>query len=189
MSLRTGIEILMFLWVSSEILLGVSRRATPGKDHISDRGSGRILWFVIVGSVVFALVLRTLAWGRIPFSPTLLDGLALLFLLGGIGLRWWAILSLGHSFTTNVAVRPEQNVISTGPYKWIRHPAYAGMLAAFLGCGSYFGSWLSLGVLLLPISAAILYRVRVEEAALIRGLGEEYEAYRKRTKTLLPWIL
>lgn len=189
MSLRMVVEILMFLWVSSEILLGLSRRANPDQDQITDRGSGRLLWLTIAGSVSFAVVARGLAWGRLPVPQTLLHSLALLFLLGGIGLRWWAIVSLGHWFTTNVAVRPEQEVISTGPYRWIRHPAYSGLLAAFLGCGWYFGSWLSIGVLLLPITAAVFYRVSVEEAALIRGLGEVYQEYRKRTKALLPWIL
>jgi len=57
-----------------------------------------------------------------------------------------------------------------------------------LGCGWYFESWLSLVVLVLPITGAILYRIRVEEEALIGGLGREYEEYRQRTRALLPRI-
>ncbi len=186
MTLAGAIEILLMLWVPSEILLGIFRRANPGQDQISDRGSGALLWSVLVFAVLIAVAVRGVSWGRLPLPPAFLEGLAALFLVGGIGVRWWAITTLGPAFTTNVAVRPEHRVITSGPYRWVRHPAYSGMLFAFLGCGWYLGSWLSLGLLLLPISAAILYRVKVEEDALVAALGEEYEAYRRRTRTFLP---
>lgn len=182
------VDILILLWVSSEVLLGITRRADPNLARVYDRGSGRLLWTIIVIAVAVAVVLRGISWGRLPIPTPVLGSLALLFLLAGIGLRWWAILALGPLFTTNVAVAPEQKVLSSGPYRWIRHPAYAGILLAFLGCGWHFGSWLSTAALVLPVLGAILYRMRVEETALLKVLGAEYRGYQLRTKALIPRI-
>jgi protein-S-isoprenylcysteine O-methyltransferase Ste14 len=182
------VDILIILWVSSEVFLGLARRADPNQARVSDQGSGRLLWTVIVVAVAVAVALRNIHWGRLPFPIAALEVLATLFLLAGIGLRWWAILTLGSSFTTNVAVAPEQEVLSSGPYRWIRHPAYAGIVMAFFGCGWHLGSWLSLATLILPVWGAILNRVKVEEEALLEVLGKEYRDYRLHTKVLIPWI-
>jgi protein-S-isoprenylcysteine O-methyltransferase Ste14 len=55
-------------------------------------------------------------------------------------LRWWAVLTLGHCFTTKVMVVQEQRVISSGPYRMVRHPSYLGVLILFLGLGAALGS-------------------------------------------------
>lgn len=182
------IDVLIILWVSSEVLLAFARRANPGQTRISDRGTERLLWAIIVAAVGVSVALRNISWGRFPITTALLQALAFLFLVAGIAVRWWAILALGHSFTTNVAVAPEQKVVTSGPYRWIRHPAYAGMLLAFLGCGWHLGSWLSLATLVLPVLGAVLYRVSVEEAVLLEGLGDEYREYQQATKALIPRI-
>ena len=76
--------------------------------------------------------------------------------------------------------------MSSGPYKWIRHPSYTGLLLIAAGFGLAVGNWLALAVgLLLPLPG-ILWRIRVEEAELERVLGAAYGSYRARTTRLVP---
>ena len=71
----------------------------------------------------------------------------------------------------------------------IRHPSYAGLLIAFVGLAIYFGTWVGIAVMMAPITLALLYRIHVEEEALGVALGARYEAYRARTKRLIPGVL
>src|SRR5206468_3067801 len=70
----------------------------------------------------------------------------------------------------------------------LRHPSYTGSLIAFLGLGVSLGNWVGLVALFLPILAGFLYRIRVEERALVESLGEEYVEYSRATKRLLPGL-
>ncbi|MGZ5504624.1 MAG: methyltransferase family protein, partial [Chthoniobacterales bacterium] len=91
-------------------------------------------------------------------------------------------------FTVNVAIAQDHKVIETGPYRYIRHPSYTGVLVAFVGYGLSLGNWAALLALLLPIFVAFLYRMHVEEQTLIDALGERYAAYCRRTKRLVPFV-
>lgn len=106
----------------------------------------------------------------------------------GLALRWLSIAYLGRFFTVNVIVTTDQKVIDTGPYRWIRHPSYAGALLAFLGLGFCFANAATLFLLFVPAAAAFLYRIGIEEAALQAGLGAAYRRYMQRTKRLVPFI-
>lgn len=79
-------------------------------------------------------------------------------------------------------------MVNTGPYRYLRHPAYSGALLAFLGFGLCFGNVLSLLVLMLPITMVFLRRIRIEEAALLQALGEPCRSYIAQTFRLIPWL-
>jgi len=115
--------------------------------------------------------------------------LALVLMVGGLSIRWAAILTLGRFFTVNVATQHQQHVIQTGLYRFVRHPSYAGLLLCFVGLGVYLASWLSLVVLLIPITAAVANRIVKEEAVLLAALGTPYAEYCARTKRLIPGLL
>jgi protein-S-isoprenylcysteine O-methyltransferase Ste14 len=61
----------------------------------------------------------------------------------GLATRVWAVAALGGAVRTTVEVDPDQAVVITGPYKWIRHPSYAGLLLIVAGLGLAIGNWLS----------------------------------------------
>jgi protein-S-isoprenylcysteine O-methyltransferase len=95
---------------------------------------------------------------------------------------------LGRFFTVNVAIAADHRLIDSGPYRFIRHPSYAGALMAFLGLGLTIGNWVSLGLLLAPTLMVFQRRMDVEESALIQAFGTRYQDYMRRTKRLLPGI-
>jgi protein-S-isoprenylcysteine O-methyltransferase len=111
-----------------------------------------------------------------------------LLFLGGLILRWYSIGYLGRYFTIDVSISAEHKLIDSGPYRCIRHPTYTGALLAFLGLGFCFGNWLSILFLTVPIIAAFLWRIWIEERALTDALGENYRAYVERTKRLIPFV-
>jgi protein-S-isoprenylcysteine O-methyltransferase Ste14 len=78
--------------------------------------------------------------------------------------------------------------VKNGLYRNIRHPSYTGFLLRYLGGGLAFANWLSLIIIFLPMLAAILYRIKVEEGALIEAFGSEYIDYASSAKRLIPKV-
>ncbi|HEV2034599.1 MAG TPA: isoprenylcysteine carboxylmethyltransferase family protein [Candidatus Dormibacteraeota bacterium] len=180
--------LVFYVWIGSELFVGWKLRAPAGA-NTHDAASR----FVLIGSIYvgigvgFALAFAAQSaaftqWRR----PFLALGLALM--LTGMALRWYSIRVLGRSFTTTVMTRPDQTVVESGPYRWIRHPSYTGGLLTVLGvliCLTNPVSFLGL----IPPLAGYAYRIRVEENALASSLGEPYQAYMRRTKRLIPFLV
>jgi protein-S-isoprenylcysteine O-methyltransferase Ste14 len=109
-------------------------------------------------------------------------------MVAGLAIRWTAILSLGASFSTNVAIHSRHTLRTNGLYRWMRHPSYTGMLLIFAAVGLYQRNWISLAILLIFPTAALIYRIHVEELALTEAFGSQYVDYSKSTRRLLPGI-
>jgi protein-S-isoprenylcysteine O-methyltransferase Ste14 len=106
----------------------------------------------------------------------------------GGALRAWAIASLGRFFTSQVTIQAGHRVITSGPYRYLRHPSYTAMLVALLGLGIALDTWPSiLAIVLLPLTG-LLVRIHVEEHALENALGEEYRRYAAETRRLVPGV-
>jgi protein-S-isoprenylcysteine O-methyltransferase len=178
--------LLGMLYGVSEIFLGMTRRSGSGTLS-RDRRSLVLLWIVIGLSIFLAQLALSTSVGRLP-HPRACSLLGLFLFAAGISLRWYAIIYLGRFFTVDVAIAPEHEVIDSGPYRWIRHPSYTGAILAFVGFGLLLRNWLALLCLILPIAAAFLWRIHVEEHVLSDALGDRYRAYMRRTKRLLPFI-
>jgi protein-S-isoprenylcysteine O-methyltransferase Ste14 len=156
---------------------------------IQDRGSMTIL----IGLQWAGLGLNfTLAWlapaAAIRWQRTTLFVLGVIFIIMGVGLRWYAIFTLGGYFTRDVAVSANQQVIQRGPYRFIRHPAYSGTFLTMLGVGLAMTNWASLISLLTCVFIGHFNRVRVEEKALIQTLGQPYIEYMRHTWRFIPLV-
>ena len=106
----------------------------------------------------------------------------------GLVVRYSAIRTLGHFFTEQLVVLRSQPLVTDGPFRWIRHPSYSGLVLILLGLVMFLSStWgvLFLAVVVLPM---VLVRVAQEERALRRGLGDAYLEYCSRTKRLVPLL-
>ncbi len=187
--LRSLLTILVFAFPASEVALSVARRARGTDLSSNDRGSLRLLWILVVVSVGLAAAVSEYAPMRIHAAHRLVQAIALALLIGGLALRWASVMVLGRYFTVNVTVMKDHRVVDRGPYRYVRHPSYSGLLLAFLGLGLFFNNWLSLLIVFVPMTLGLLYRIRIEEAALVAAMGDEYAAYCARTKRLVPGIL
>jgi protein-S-isoprenylcysteine O-methyltransferase Ste14 len=186
--LVTVVWIAVMAFPASEVLLAIFKRAGADDTALADRGSLRLLWIVITLSVTAAVSLRFVHAGHFRAATTITDSVALSLVLAGLVLRWVAILTLGRLFTVNVAIHTGHALVDRGVYRYVRHPSYSGLLLAFLGLGVFYGSWLSILALVVPIALAILNRIRKEEAALLDALGEPYGEYCRRTRRLVPGV-
>jgi protein-S-isoprenylcysteine O-methyltransferase Ste14 len=108
------------------------------------------------------------------------------FTLGGT-LRLWPVFVLGHRFSGLVAIQPGHNLVTTGIYRFIRHPSYLGLLLTAFGWGLAFrsGPGLLLAAMFVP---PLVIRIRAEEQLLASEFGAAYDTYRARTSRLIPGI-
>jgi protein-S-isoprenylcysteine O-methyltransferase len=180
-------EILGGLFGLSEVLLAWAKRSREGSVS-RDRGSLGLLWSVILVCVALANVFLVLVPQAGSAFLHAIRCLGVALVVAGLSLRWYSIIHLGRYFTVNVAVAAGQRVVDSGPYRLVRHPSYSGSLIAFLGLGICSENYLSLLVLMLPVTLAFLRRISIEEAALNEALGSDYKAYTARTRRLIPWI-
>ena len=174
--------------LSAELRLDY-RGAGVAREDPQDAGSR----FIVVGTL---LVLVTLA---ILLSLTL-PGLAIsgarrgaflagtgLTLAGGV-LRRHCMRMLGPRFTPRIQVAPGQLVVHGGAYRWVRHPSYSAGFLTYAGLGLALGNWASVGLLACGTALLYVYRAGVEERALRRAIGLEYEEYMARTTRFVPFL-
>ena len=173
-------------YACSEIILGIIRRSGSA-DRSRDRSSLRLLWLAICVSITGSLIAAN-TFRFAGFRSRELFIVGLILFAAGIFIRWYSIIHLGRFFTVDVSIAAGHRIIDTGPYRYVRHPSYSGALLAFAGFGLCLGNWVSLPVLLVPITAAFLWRIQVEERVLNDALGDDYGRYAARTKRLIPAI-
>lgn len=176
------------LWALSE-LLGPVRwsHAKQGKGKRRDRRS--LFLGVVSGGagVIFALASPfLLPAASIPQASFFFVGMACVAL--GVGWRWYAILTLGRYFTAEVIIQERQTVVSSGPYHYVRHPSYTGVLVIVAGLGLLIGNWASVLVIVAGLFFPLLYRMSIEEYEMSEAF-EEYAQYMRRTRwRLIPYI-
>jgi protein-S-isoprenylcysteine O-methyltransferase Ste14 len=177
------------VWLGAEAYLIVKDRARGKGTTAIDQRTRNYNTAATVVSLTLGLVLnwvKVLPFGTPGFSTILWIGIGLMLL--GLILRHWSIISLGRFFRTTIELEKDQKVIENGPYRYIRHPSYAGIILFFIGYGITSKDWISLGVAVCLPTASLIYRIQIEEKALAEGMGPDYVAYQKKTKKLLPGI-
>ena len=173
--------------LASEIALTIAKRSKSRATR-KDRFTLPLLWTVIGISIFAGLFLRgAFPQGKLPYQQIFYVIGLILFVLGLI-IRWIAIIHLGRFFTVNVAIADDHQLITTGLYRYVRHPSYTGTLLIFLGFGLCTLNFFSLAAIFLPITAAFLWRMHVEELALKQAFGDRYQTYAATTPRLIPLV-
>jgi len=109
-------------------------------------------------------------------------------MLCGVALRQWAIAVLGRYFSGVIGVQQGQKVIDAGPFHYIRHPSYAGVLLILIGIAASMLSLAAMVAAFLLFWLGYGYRMLVEEKVLVSELGDSYVNYEKRTKRIIPFL-
>jgi len=103
----------------------------------------------------------------------------------GVGLAIWARIVLGENWSGRVTRKIDHQLVKSGPYAFVRHPIYSGLLLAALGTALFVGEWR--GVLAIPlILASESIKARREEQFMAAEFGNDYEEYRRETGFLIP---
>lgn len=173
-----------YFWIIAE--LGVRYLAGRHKEDAVKTGDRGSFWIIVLGIFLGIGLAFFFQWAGLGLLPSWMEWPGLALMLVGIALRSWAILNLGRFFSTRVELASDHQVVDTGPYRFIRHPAYTGSMITLAGMGLALGSWLSALLLVVIFVFIYSYRVRVEEAFLLASLGAEYGAYMEKTGRFLP---
>lgn len=135
-----------------------------------DRRSQVLVFIGVVGGILGGLAFAT-SWQATAITawqwPLFVAGLILM--AAGIFVRQWAIFTLGSFFTGDIRVHAQQTVVDWGPYRWVRHPSYSGLVIFSCGVGLALANWMSLLALAVLSAAALVVRIRIEEDALAGG--------------------
>ena len=170
------------IYIARLIELGTKRELIAGQ--IRENLTLRL--FLLAGTVIFAgaiaeyLGLRPgLRWG--PFSAGWVCAVA------SFAIRRQAIAALGKFWSLHVEIRDNHEFVQSGPFRWVRHPAYFSMilelLALALICNAFF-TLLLIPLLFVPV---LILRIRIEEVALVEKFGDAYRTFQRTKPALIPW--
>jgi protein-S-isoprenylcysteine O-methyltransferase Ste14 len=112
-------------------------------------------------------------------------GIALLLLK--VLLKGWSMRALGKYYNAHIMVGEHHELIKSGPYKYVRHPAYSARFLSIIGITLMLNAFYTLTVALVVDLIFVLIRIRLEERELIRRFGEQYLAYKKQTWAIIPF--
>ena len=156
--------------------LGVSSRhlrALKARGGI-EVGTGHYPWMVALHTAFLVSCVAEVWLLDRPWRPVL-AGLAVLILGAALALRWWTLATLGERWTTRVLVVPGEELVTSGPYRWLRHPNYLVVVMEIAAIPMVHCAWLTALVFTFANLVLLRERIRVEEGALSRlasgGIG------------------
>lgn len=154
--------------------------AKPGARNRRARPAGLLI-------VAGVLVLRALHAGGYVLQGPVLQALGTVLFAAGLGLAVWARAHLGRNWGMPMTHKQEPELVTSGPYRLVRHPIYTGILLAMLGTALTVNVyWLLLFVVM---GAYFIYSARVEEGIMTSSFPDAYPSYREKTKMLIPFVL
>jgi len=184
--IEAGLIVLWLAWAAVWVALA------RGVKSIAERAAGSRAHYL---PMAVALVL--LAAPQLPLFPLNVRfvpdapwpaWLGLILTFAGLAFAFSARLRLAGEWSSSVTLKSDHELVDDGPYRWVRHPIYTGLLLAILGTALAVGEWRAL--LAVAIAGVALWRKLTREEALLgREFGEAYAAYCARTRALIPFVL
>jgi protein-S-isoprenylcysteine O-methyltransferase Ste14 len=159
----------------------ISRKVDGSVLMIVIKVGGLVLWF---SPLVYLINPHWMAWSKIGL-PEWVRWIGVGIGVLCVALIYWLFSSIGSGITPTSATRKEHKLVTSGPYRWVRHPLYTVGSSMFIAFGMMADNWFIavLGALTFMLMAI---RTPKEEANLIEKFGDEYRAYMKRTGRFLP---
>ncbi len=169
-------------WLGSAFAAKASVRGSGGRD-LALRGASGIL-IVLFLRLSFTRSLRS---SSLAVHTPVLETLGIILLLAGLAFAVWARIHLGRNWGMPMTRRAEPELITSGPYTYVRHPIYSGLLLGVLGTAVAINLvGVAILIFLIPY---FLYAGRIEERNLTAAFPEAYPKYRARSKMLIPFLL
>lgn len=176
--------ILTFFWVGEFVF-------KRGKEHrertTMERRSFRLILLMTSFTILLTIIFNMYSLFHIEEAP-LMRSIGILIYGGGILLRYWGIKELGQFFSRDVIVEDDLELVSSGPYRKLRHPLYTGLLLILIGFPIYMGVWIGVIVTALLLIPVLLYRISIEEKMMSKSIGVGYEEWSKSRNRLIPYI-
>lgn len=161
------------------------------KRTIEGGGLPQPIWiaFVIaIAAFIFFIGARPITRDMELWPPTLATGIiADVVTVLGLAVTLWARTELGGNWSSGVAFKEQHELIERGPYAYVRHPIYSGVLLMILGIAIFRGT-LGTFILLAGIFAGLWFKALQEEKLLTKHFGEVYLRYKERARALIPFI-
>jgi protein-S-isoprenylcysteine O-methyltransferase Ste14 len=184
MGLAYLIGLPVYLWKNkTEDLFGTSRA-------VKVEGQNKSFWLVQPGFVlaIYGAPLEYLLLPAVLPRLQMMQAAGWILLAASILLFIWARRALYGQFSGHLQVQEGHRLVTGGPYRLMRHPAYLGYLLMCLGVALGYSSVISLAALLLLLLPGLIYRICVEEKLLVDHFGSAYEEYARRTRRLFPGV-
>jgi protein-S-isoprenylcysteine O-methyltransferase Ste14 len=178
-ALRTAIDIAWILfWVYWLVSAFAVKQGRGGLRRIPLNG---------VNGVSVLIVIRVFRGGSLAVNSPVLGAIGAVLFASGLGLAIWARVHLGRNWGMPMTQKAEPELVTSGPYRFVRHPIYSGLLAGVLGTA------LATNLIGLVIGAILggyfYYSASVEEKNLTTTFPTAYPAYQASTKMLIPFVL
>jgi protein-S-isoprenylcysteine O-methyltransferase Ste14 len=187
--------LILGMWIALGVLWAVLwlARLSGGRPAARSESTGSRLLHLALMTMAFWLLFRKapelgpLSSRIFPDTPAVqITGAIITF--AGLAFTAWARTVLGRNWSAVVTIRQDHHLIRTGPYRWVRHPIYSGLLLAMLGTAISLGLLRGLAGTLIGL-AAFRMKASLEEAFLTEQFGPEYIEYKKKVKALIPSVL
>jgi protein-S-isoprenylcysteine O-methyltransferase Ste14 len=186
----SALHVIEFCWAAFAIYWGVTAlSAKPSAQRQSV--TGRALHMAML-AVTIAFLLGP--WRPYPLSLTVVphgrvaDALAAALSVAGLIGTLWARWTLGDNWSSAVTLKQGHELIMRGPYRYVRHPIYTGLLVMVLGTALAIGR-LHAFIGFAACIAGFWIKLRQEEALMTRSFPHAYASYKQRTKALVPFVL
>jgi protein-S-isoprenylcysteine O-methyltransferase Ste14 len=180
----------IFIWLIYALWFGLVTYLTVSAIGVKRETRGHLLqsFSLMLAIIVAFLFPRLPIFHFTNFAPVnpLLSSFGVVLCVVGMVVLVWGRQYLGKNWSQTVAVKIEHELVTSGPYRYVRHPMYAGGLLACTGSAIVAGgAWIFLFVIL---GALFLWRAGAEDKLMAQQFANEYPAYKKRTKALIPFV-
>jgi protein-S-isoprenylcysteine O-methyltransferase Ste14 len=141
--------------------------------------------FHLIGSALASLLLFT---GREQSASSIREASGLVLCCAGIAFAIWARVILGTNWSGTITLKEDHELIRRGPYRFVRHPIYSGLLLGILGTAIYLGRWQGFAGFVIAF-VTWWEKSRIEERFMLDHFGDQYRRFQREVSALIPGLL
>jgi protein-S-isoprenylcysteine O-methyltransferase Ste14 len=179
--------VLWLAWLGYWLFAARNVKATRRRESLATLLVNRV--FILIGALLLLVRHLPQHWLEQRFAPApVVDyWLGLFMVAAGLGFAVWARVYLGRNWSATVTVKQDHELIRSGPYAWVRHPIYTGLLLALLGTAVAMGEWRGL-LAFAAFTVGFLFKIAAEERFMSETFGDAYARYREEVPALVPFV-